>query len=92
MGFIQTTSDPCLYVSTEGELFIIAVYVDDILLAGKSDKRITEVKRALSSRFNVKDMGELQYFLGVMIIQDLKGGTVWMGQQKAYFRSSTWQK
>ena len=77
MGFMQTTSDPCLYVSTEGEPFIIAVYVDDILLAGKLDKRIAEV---LSSRFNVKDMGELQYFLGVMIIQDLKGGTVWMGQ------------
>ena len=28
----------------------------------------------------MKDMGELQYFFGVMIIQDLKGGTVWMGQ------------
>ena len=29
MGFVQTPSDPCLYVSSEGELFIIAVYVDD---------------------------------------------------------------
>ena len=31
MGFEQTSSDPCLYVSSEGELFIIAVYVDDII-------------------------------------------------------------
>ena len=30
MGFVQTSSDPCLYVSTEGEFFVIAVYVDDI--------------------------------------------------------------
>ena len=42
MGFMQTTSDPCLYASTEGEPFIIAVYVDDILLAGKPDKQIAE--------------------------------------------------
>ena len=56
MGFIQTTSDPCLYISTKGELFIIAVYVD-ILLAGKSDKWMKEVKEALAKQFEVKDMG-----------------------------------
>ena len=80
MGFTQTTGDPCLYVSTEGEPFIVAVYVDDVLLAGKSDRRIKEVKCALSSQFNVKDMGELKYFLGVKVVQDIPGGTIWMGQ------------
>jgi hypothetical protein len=45
MGFVQTTGDPCIYVKEEGgEIFIIAVYVDDILLAGKSDQEINEVK------------------------------------------------
>ena len=68
MGFIQITSDPCLYISTEGEPFIIAVYVDDILLAGKSDKRMKEVKEALAKQFEVKDMGGLHYFLGVSIV------------------------
>ena len=43
MGFIQTNSDPCLYTSSEGELFIIAVYVDDILLATKSSERLEAV-------------------------------------------------
>ena len=57
MGFVQTTSDPCLYTSTEGETFIIAIYVDDILLAGKSDKRMKEVKEDLAEQFEVKDMG-----------------------------------
>ena len=80
MGFTQTTGDPCLYVSTEGEPFIVAVYVDDVLLAGKSDRRIKEVKCALSSQFNVKDMGELEYFLRVKVVQDIPGGTIWMGQ------------
>ena len=57
MGFVQTTSDPCLYTFTEGEPFIIAVYVDDILLVGKSDKLMKEVKEALAKQFKVNDMG-----------------------------------
>ena len=36
MDFMQTDSDPCMYVATEGEMFVIAVHVDDIVLATKS--------------------------------------------------------
>ena len=45
MGFVQAAGDPCLYMSTEGEMFI---YVDNILLAAKSFERLNAVKRALS--------------------------------------------
>ena len=45
--------------------------------AGKSDKRTAEVKEDLAKQFQVKDMGELHYFLGVKIIQS---GEVWIGQ------------
>lgn len=81
MGFVQAAGDPCLYMASEGEMFLIAVYVDDILLAGRSNKRLTAVKQALSQQFQVKDMGELHYFLGAKIIQDHKTGSVWIGQQ-----------
>ena len=80
MGFVQTPSDPCLYVSSEVELFIIAVYVDDILLAGKSDKRMKEVKRALSAQFEVKDLGDLHYLLGVAVNQNHAEKSIWIGQ------------
>ena len=70
MGFEQTKSDPCLYISSEGELCIIAVYVDDILLAIKSKKRMKDVKSKLSAQFEVKDLRDLQYLLGVSIIQN----------------------
>ena len=80
MGFVQAKGDPCIYVTSEGEMFIIAVYVDDIVLAGKSDKRMTEVKEQLAEHFQVKDMGELHYFLGVKIVQDKESGEVSIGQ------------
>ena len=48
MGFKQSTSDPCIYTSTTDDL---AVYVDDILLAGKSQQAIAQVKADLGKRF-----------------------------------------
>ena len=59
---------------------LIGVYVDDIVLAGQSLKKIEEVKKDLSQRFDVKDLGKLNYFLGVQIAQDHKNGNVWIGQ------------
>ena len=47
IGFVQANSDPCIYVATSGEPFIFGFHVDDILLAGKSEKRISKVKLAL---------------------------------------------
>ena len=53
MGFVQTDSDLCIYMATEGEMFVIAVHVDDIVLATKSDKRMAEVKKGLAEGFKV---------------------------------------
>ena len=77
--FVQTEGDPCLYVSRDqGETVVIAVYVDDIVIAAKTDKRIAEVKAAIANRFEVKDMGELHYFLLVKIVQNLKDGNYYL--------------
>lgn len=80
MGFVQANSDPCLYVANKGEPFVIGVYVDDILLAGSTKKRISEVKSALAERFDMKDLGELNHYLGVKIVQNRGDGTIWIGQ------------
>jgi len=59
----QTEGDPCLYVSKEGgETVVIAVYVDDILIAGKTDERISKVKAVIADHFEVKDMGSITLF------------------------------
>ena len=41
MGFNQSSSDPCIYVRVlEGDIFIIGIYVDDIIMAGENDSKI----------------------------------------------------
>ena len=60
MGFEKSPNDPCIYISTSNGLLILAVYVDDILLVGKSQQSTAQIKSDLGERFQVKDMGELQ--------------------------------
>ena len=80
MGFEQSSSDPCIYTLSGGATFIIGVYVDDIILAGKDRQQMEEIKGMLAKTFDIKDLGELKYFLGVKIRVNHKIGTVWIGQ------------
>ena len=90
MGYVQSTSDPCIYTSSEGDTSIIGVYVDDFVIAAKTTEKIEEINTALSQKFDVKDLGELHYFLGVLVTQNHKRGTVWIGQPS--FTESILQK
>lgn len=80
MEFNQTSSDPCVYVSTRNIGLIIAVYVDDLVLAGKCVSKFAETKEGLSARFKMKDLGRLHHFLGIEIVQNIEKGKVWFGQ------------
>ena len=64
-------NDPCIYtLNAGGEVFILAVYVDDIILGGKSIEKIQQIINEIALRFDVKDMGELKYFLGVKTFEE----------------------
>lgn len=49
MGLTQTSGDSCLYVrqDSEGETFVVAVYMDDIILGGKGEAKLNAVKEEL---------------------------------------------
>ena len=82
LGFTQSDTDPCIYVQTvKNQKFIVAIYVDDIILGGENEKIVKCMKVALSNKFDIEDMGMLHHFLGVKIIQKLECGEIWIGQQ-----------
>ena len=41
--WIRSNRDPCIYEVVSGDDFIIGIYVDNILLSGKSRERMKEV-------------------------------------------------
>ena len=78
-GFIQLFSDNCIYYHVEYGI-IIALYVDDLLIFGKTLKNVEKVKRLLSGEFEMKDMGELKFFLGIQVHRDRKARTIHINQ------------
>jgi len=54
----------------------LTLYVDDILLAGNNLEMIEATKKWLSSAFEMKDMGETRYVLGMKLIRSLRNSWV----------------
>ena len=70
-GFSMTEEDHCVYIKrSEGNFVILSLYVDDILLAGNDKSFFIAIKEWLSLNFEIKDMGEATYILGVKITSD----------------------
>ena len=60
-----------MYIKRSNKYFIIlSLYADDILIAGNDKKLIDVTKKWLSSNFEIKDMREANYVLGVKILKD----------------------
>jgi hypothetical protein len=67
-GFKENMEDNCIYAKFKNEKFVFLVlYVDDILLASSDVHLLLETKRFLSSHFDMKDIGEASYVLGIEI-------------------------
>ncbi|GJV25988.1 putative zinc finger, CCHC-type containing protein [Tanacetum coccineum] len=53
---------------------ILVLYVDDILLASNNIDLLHESKRFLSRNFDMKDLGEDSYVIGIEIHRDRANG------------------
>ena len=54
---------------------ILCLYVDDILIFGTNIDVINEVKSFLSKSFDMKDLGEADVIMNIMLIKDENGIT-----------------
>jgi hypothetical protein len=73
-GFVVNEADSCVYYRYGGgEGVILCLYVDDILIFGSSLK-VIEVKKFLSSNFEMKDLGESDVILNIKLLREGDGG------------------
>jgi hypothetical protein len=81
-GFVENTVDRCIYMKVSGSKFIILIlYVDDILLAANDKSLLHDVKRFLSESFEMKDLGDASYVIGIEIFRDRKEGILGLSQK-----------
>ena len=70
IGFKQHPSEFGLFFKRSGSgLCMVALYVDDLLIASGNEDEIQEVKTYLSECYEMKDMGMVNKFLGLNIEQ-----------------------
>ena len=69
--FKPITADTCIFKKTfkDGEVCLIALYVDDIIIATKRTATFKRVKQMIESAFKVTDSGLLTGVLGVRVNQ-----------------------
>jgi hypothetical protein len=80
-GFQTSNADISLYVKkTDHGIVVIVIYVDDLIITRDSDADIFDLKKLLKQKFEMKDLGQLRYFLGIKVIQSPKG--IWLLQRQ----------
>lgn len=65
-GFVMTHEDNYVYIKRSNYKFLIlSLYVDNILIVASDIKYVKEIKEWVSTTFEMKNMGEESYILGV---------------------------
>ena len=59
---------------------IIALYVDDLLIAGSTLDTIDRVKQELKDNYEMKDLGRAHHLLGCEVNHDESTGTTYLSQ------------
>ena len=64
MKFVQLQSDNCVFFNND---LIIAIYVDDMIIADREIDEINKFKLDMSKIFKFKDLNEIKTILGINI-------------------------
>lgn len=84
-GFRENVIDQCIYLKfNESKFAILMLYVDDILFSSNDIGLLHGTKRFLSSNFEMKDLNEASFILGIQIHRDHSRGILKLSQKGLY--------
>lgn len=68
LGFEGSKADSSLFHFHKNNITIlILIYVDDVIVTGNNSEAVQAIISTLSTKFSLKDLGSLKYFLGIEI-------------------------
>jgi hypothetical protein len=71
----------CVFIK-EGELYVMALYVDNNIIVGPAGSFIVRFKSAFGVRFNEQDLGPMSWLLGMTIERDRGNRIIGIGQRQ----------
>ncbi|KAD4385676.1 hypothetical protein E3N88_25845 [Mikania micrantha] len=82
LGFMKCKHEQAVYILHKSDTtLIIGVYVDDIIVTGPDENHVNEFKNKMKLVFEMSDLGQLSYYLGIEVDQQKNGITL---KQSAY--------
>lgn len=73
LGFKKSLNEATLYVKgDEINFIVVSLYVDDLLVTGSNLELVNEFKKDMQQIFEMTDLGEMAYFLGMEVQQKEK--------------------
>ena len=81
IGYKQSNSDHTLFLKHNKEqITTLIVYVDDMIVTRKDFEERKTLQEHLAHEFEMKDLGELNYFLGIKVSRSKK--SIFLSQRK----------
>jgi hypothetical protein len=66
--FVRSDADFSVYLAQVGDVkFFIVVYINDLILMCNIKDKLLQMKEELSRKFEMKDLGNLHFFLGMEV-------------------------
>lgn len=82
-GFIRSEADHSLYVlQAKDFLLVVILYVDDLIILSNTMVKLDWLKKKLEKEFEMSDLGELHYCLGVEFTRNRVSKTITLSQSK----------
>ncbi|KAJ0502363.1 putative RNA-directed DNA polymerase [Helianthus annuus] len=79
LGFTRCPREQAVYLKNiKGELLIVGVYVDDLIVTGRRKDEVEQFKQQMKAEFKMQDLGLLTYYLGIEVQQ--KDGKITLKQ------------
>nr|GFA48637.1 putative ribonuclease H-like domain-containing protein [Tanacetum cinerariifolium] len=83
-GFQRDTIDQTLFIRRQrGDFILVQVYVDNIIFGSSNPQLCKEFKALMHEKFQMSAMGELNFFLGLQVLQKEDG--IFLSQDKDCF-------
>jgi len=67
-GYTQKNFDPTLFLKhNQDKIIVLIIYVNDMIAIENDSDEILNLQRHLVSEFDMKQLGDLKYFLGIEV-------------------------